>query len=277
MNLIKNRSIQFAMGAIAVSAMSGLSTPNAASAVTITYENPNIYSASSSIGTTKQVDFESATLGTTNNYNINFVDNTSRHDYIAKYDKLRVQNYGGNGKTAGAGYTGKFAVNDSNLRTTNLTFADTTTGNNAAGVKYFGLFYSSLDGGNQLTFYNGSTALAQFTIKNIPQLLNNNLAFKGGPYNQYGAFFNFYAGAGEQFTKIQFTQNGGGGLESDNHTFRVPNALTISGTGVNLAGLDVTAGTLNTTSVPEPFTIIGTLIGGTAAFRMRKKLKSTST
>jgi hypothetical protein len=30
------------------------------------------------------------------------------------------------------------------------------------------------------------------------------------------------------------------------------------------------------TAVPEPFTIIGTLIGGTAAFRMRKKLKATT-
>ena len=28
------------------------------------------------------------------------------------------------------------------------------------------------------------------------------------------------------------------------------------------------------TAVPEPFTIIGTIIGGTAAFRMRKKLKA---
>ena len=27
-------------------------------------------------------------------------------------------------------------------------------------------------------------------------------------------------------------------------------------------------------SVPEPFTIIGTIIGGTAAFRMRKKLRA---
>lgn len=27
-------------------------------------------------------------------------------------------------------------------------------------------------------------------------------------------------------------------------------------------------------AVPEPFTIIGTIIGGTAAFRLRKKLKS---
>ena len=31
---------------------------------------------------------------------------------------------------------------------------------------------------------------------------------------------------------------------------------------------------LATTAVPEPFTIIGTIIGGTAAFRMRKKLAS---
>jgi hypothetical protein len=31
-----------------------------------------------------------------------------------------------------------------------------------------------------------------------------------------------------------------------------------------------------TTSVPEPFTVIGTLVGGTAAFRMRKKLKDSN-
>lgn len=30
------------------------------------------------------------------------------------------------------------------------------------------------------------------------------------------------------------------------------------------------------TEVPEPFTIIGTLVGGTAAFRMRKKLKANA-
>jgi hypothetical protein len=30
------------------------------------------------------------------------------------------------------------------------------------------------------------------------------------------------------------------------------------------------------TAVPEPFTIIGTLVGGTAALRMRKKLRSTA-
>jgi hypothetical protein len=32
----------------------------------------------------------------------------------------------------------------------------------------------------------------------------------------------------------------------------------------------------STTSVPEPFTIVGTIIGGTAALRLRKKLKSAT-
>jgi hypothetical protein len=50
----------------------------------------------------------------------------------------------------------------------------------------------------------------------------------------------------------------GGGLNStrlDNFRFGTTNAST-------------------STSVPEPFTVIGTLVGGTAALRMRKKLKS---
>jgi hypothetical protein len=33
---------------------------------------------------------------------------------------------------------------------------------------------------------------------------------------------------------------------------------------------------VNPQEVPEPFTIIGTIIGGTAAFRMKKKLNSTT-
>ncbi len=274
MNLIKNCSIQLAMGALSVSAMSGLFTSNSASAVTITSENPNIYSASSVLGTTTQVDFESAALGTTNNYSVNLGNN-----YTATYDLLQVGNYGGNGQTAGAGYSGQFAVTGGGVQTTNLTFA-TTPGNNAAGIKYFGLFASSLDSNNQLSFYDGNTILAQFTFSDASQLLNYNSAFVGGPYNREGAFFNFYADAGEQFTRIQFTQINGGGFENDNHTFRVPDALAISGTEVNLAGLTITNGTLRTTAVPEPLDLVGTLFGGGAALVLKRHLskkKSTTT
>jgi hypothetical protein len=38
---------------------------------------------------------------------------------------------------------------------------------------------------------------------------------------------------------------------------------------------DISLNTTDSTAVPEPFTVIGTLVGGTAAFRMRKKLNSS--
>jgi hypothetical protein len=50
---------------------------------------------------------------------------------------------------------------------------------------------------------------------------------------------------------------------NDSDDFNNLGAFTVSGS-INQA----------TTAVPEPFTIIGTLIGGTAAVRMRKKLKA---
>ena len=272
--IMKSKSL-FSISSISVSVVAAILNSSAASAVTITYEAPNVISASPSVGATVQNNFESPSLGSTNNYNFNFVDAASGNNYTAAYDRLQVANYGSGSQTAGAGYTGKFAVNNSTVPATNITFNDTTTSNPNAGVKYFGLFFSSLDAGNQLTFYNNSTVLAQLSISNFSKLVQNSSAFVGGPFNQPGAFFNFYADTGEQFTKIALTQTtSSGGFESDNHTFRVPAASTISGTGVDLGGLSITAGKVNTIAVPEPFTIIGTLIGGTAAFRMRKKLKA---
>ena len=54
--------------------------------------------------------------------------------------------------------------------------------------------------------------------------------------------------------------------------------LTVTLGGGQISLLDnVRFGTANpvtSTAVPEPFTIVGTLVGGTAALRMRKKLKS---
>lgn len=52
--------------------------------------------------------------------------------------------------------------------------------------------------------------------------------------------------------------------------------LSLYGTGA-LTGFATRVDTSATaTAVPEPFTIIGSIIGGTAAFRMRKKLKATA-
>ncbi|WP_373538670.1 PEP-CTERM sorting domain-containing protein [Chamaesiphon sp.] len=68
--------------------------------------------------------------------------------------------------------------------------------------------------------------------------------------------------------------------QTANETF---NQVTFGNTnvGTDFFGFDnLTVGTLSQvappTAVPEPFSIIGTLVGGTAALRMRKKLKANS-
>jgi hypothetical protein len=47
-------------------------------------------------------------------------------------------------------------------------------------------------------------------------------------------------------------------------------AFSLTDTGLPSGGLYITQ--TSPTSVPEPFTVIGSIVGGTAAFRMRKKL-----
>ena len=51
-------------------------------------------------------------------------------------------------------------------------------------------------------------------------------------------------------------------------------SFQLSGSYIVAAGSADGSAASTSTAVPEPFTIIGTLIGGTAAFRMRKKLKA---
>jgi hypothetical protein len=57
------------------------------------------------------------------------------------------------------------------------------------------------------------------------------------------------------------------------------NAFGSTGTKESISAVDIRAMNAlgwQSTPVPEPFTIVGTLVGGTAAFRMRKKLKANS-
>jgi hypothetical protein len=51
--------------------------------------------------------------------------------------------------------------------------------------------------------------------------------------------------------------------------------ISIYDGALSAADASVLTGGAASTAVPEPFTIVGTLIGGTAALRMRKKLKAT--
>ena len=69
------------------------------------------------------------------------------------------------------------------------------------------------------------------------------------------------------------------GLTPGNHTLKL--AIADVGDGLYDSGVFLKLNSFSSTDpdatpVPEPFTIVGTLIGGTAALRMRKKLKASN-
>jgi hypothetical protein len=96
-------------------------------------------------------------------------------------------------------------------------------------------------------------------------LLTKGSLFDGDPYSRANPF-NFAAGSGGANILNNIAVNTGDVVKLQ----LVKTAPAGDFVGVNLA----ISATQSSTAVPEPFTIIGTLIGGTAAVRMRKKLRA---
>jgi hypothetical protein len=96
-------------------------------------------------------------------------------------------------------------------------------------------------------------------------LLTKGSLFDGDPYDRANPF-NFAAGSGGANILNNIAVNTGDVVKLQ----LVKTAPAGDFVGVNLA----ISATQSSTAVPEPFTIIGTLIGGTAAVRMRKKLRA---
>jgi hypothetical protein len=96
----------------------------------------------------------------------------------------------------------------------------------------------------RLQIFNGLTLLNTVDVlMNRDDIANQTISFAGSAFNR--ATFTFVNSSGSPINLIEIV---------DNVTF-------------NAAGAE---------AVPEPFTIVGTLIGGSAALRMRKKLKTTT-
>ena len=119
------------------------------------------------------------------------------------------------------------------------------------------------------------------------------------PVRQFGAFLNYAPGSTPEpptistygtsglLSSFNLAMEPGGAISTPggNNRFEFrgivePTAtitsFRLSGGYIVAAGRQYTADPIaDSTAVPEPFTIIGTIVGGTAALRMRKKLKST--
>ncbi len=172
--------------------------------------------------------------------------------------------------------TGNFSVGTLSITNGTVyqsTFPATIDGNNA--TIYMDLIVQDAEGtkqGNYLIAYNGTT--------NLNPVLNSseNADYVYFPYNpEFGAF---YILEGDTLNNALGSISI---LASD-----PPGVLTLQGfdpksgagkgyfAALPTGTIDPTSGLYTPTSAPEPFTIVGSLIGGTAALRMRKKLKDSA-
>jgi hypothetical protein len=173
----------------------------------------------------------------------------------------------------GAGGTGDYAEVKNNSTYTSYTLTLNTSGS-LTGVNYFGLWFSALDAGNDLKFYDGSTLEYDFTPAKFMSLVGTcptangvTNAFCGNPSDKYNdsneqfAFLNFFDEGGD-ITSIVFTETSaagsGAGFESDNQTVGYINPITLTGTVIGDA--------------PEPGTFVLLSIGALAFVLFRRRL-----
>jgi hypothetical protein len=173
------------------------------------------------------------------------------------------------------------ALNDNAIHNAGSTYTEsgfTISYSGQIGLLYYGTQYRS---------YQGSTALFPYSVNNLISLTK----VGGGAFDLASIdLTDFTGGSGTQNTTFNFT-----GTRADNST--VNQSVTVddlrgfqtfnfsgfnnlakvewqsnSGGGSNPQFDNINVSAAGTTSVPEPFTIIGTVIGGTAAVRIRRKL-----
>ncbi|MFN6465167.1 MAG: PEP-CTERM sorting domain-containing protein [Nostoc sp. DedVER02] len=128
-----------------------------------------------------------------------------------------------------------------------------------SSLNYFGIDWGAISSGNMFSFYNGDTLIKSFTTEDVNPVAPIRASQHGGEGNGY---LHFYSDSSNDiFNKIVITQTGGGGFESDNHSFH--------------AGTDKFTG-FDPKSVPEPSVTLGMLAVGGMFLRKRKNDKLQS-
>lgn len=157
--------------------------------------------------------------------------------YSGSFSIVDADQYGG------AHNTGKYI---DNIGSTATPYTLTLSKN----VNYFGLWFSALDSGNQLAFYNGNTLVYSYTPSDFMKAAGScpGSAYCGNPNTgqdsgELFAFINYTDTTGT-FNKVVFSEAPNvGNFESDNHTIGnvattpEPSSLALLGTGlIGVAG-----------------------------------------
>lgn len=123
----------------------------------------------------------------------------------------------------------------------------------AETLNYFGINWGSESPGNTFSFFRGDELIGSFGIEDV------DFEQVGSRSNQGTGYLDFRAeSSNDIFDKIMISQYGGGGFETDNHTFR-------SGTG----GFDAA-------DVPEPGIVAGLLAFGGLVVAKRRRSESVA-
>ncbi|WP_375497633.1 hypothetical protein [uncultured Nostoc sp.] len=263
---MKSLLIKSAIASGVVLSLATFTRPVMAASFAVSIEDPTVQTANySNLVNARVQNFDASTL--TTGYSANgftWADGTTN---IGSYTNTLIvdkDQYGG------AGGTGKYFDVDTNrsggqqtVSTLNLTTAQS----------YFGLWWSAGDANNKLTFLSQGQVVQTMTTADVVNYIaklpnkasyysNPNLAFKGQNSGEPYAFINFYD-VGGTFDQVQFTNIGGTGFESDNHT--------VATSYKNITGNIVTA-------VPESSSVLGvfviSFVGATSVLTRRVKKKS---
>jgi hypothetical protein len=87
-------------------------------------------------------------------------------------------------------------------------------------LNYFGIDWGAVSGGNTFSFFQNDKLVQSFTTKDI---INNAALIRAKWQNNEGnGYVHFYSDSNkDNFNRIVISQVGGGGFESDNHSFHV--------------------------------------------------------
>ncbi len=121
-----------------------------------------------------------------------------------------------------------------------------------------------------LNYVSGDTSGFVYSLNNdLAFNFTNGVSLNIGAGSTFAGSFNVQNGV-----RFEITSYGAGANFENAGDTTIPSGLNFTLTALNGAGTGgaTVLATTEAVATPEPFTIIGTLIGGTAALRMRKKL-----
>ena len=164
--------------------------------------NQGAFSDFSGKSTVKTIDFNSGGVPTTGFATYSFQNNSGSSS--VRTDRWAPA--GANGEVNTSKYLAVFEGNNLEIKL-------------ASTANYFGMDLGAISSGNTLSFYRGSALISTYNTNDMNSRATLSASQHGGEENGYG---HFYAdNANERFDRMVISQVGGGGFETDNHSFNI--------------------------------------------------------